>query len=80
MLQSDIINKFSCSGGLNESLEKYYSTKKKEHEISLKDLENLQELQAKYKQVDGPQYKELVKRFTQIQTIIKAKTELFNNL
>lgn len=80
MLQSDIINKFSCSEGLNESLEKYYNIKKKEYEISLKELENLQELQTKYKQVDGPQYKELVKRFTQIQTIIKAKTELFNNL
>lgn len=80
MLQSDIINKFSCSEGLNKSLEKYYNTKKKEYEISLKDLESLKELQTKYEQVDGPQYKELVKRFTQIQTITKAKTELFNNL
>jgi len=78
-LQSDIISKFSCSKELFESLEKYYSTKKKEYETDLSKFEELQKLQEKYKLVDGPQYKDLVKRFKQAQEIIKIKTEMLNS-
>ncbi|CAI6365327.1 unnamed protein product [Macrosiphum euphorbiae] len=78
-LQSDIISKFSCSKQLFESLEKYYSTKEKEYESDLTKFEELQKLQEKYKLVDGPQYKDLVKRFKQAQEIIKIKTEMLNS-
>jgi len=78
-LQSDIISKFSCSKQLFESLEKYYNTKEKEYESDLTKFEELQKLQEKYKLVDGPQYKDLVKRFKQAQEIIKIKTEMLNS-
>lgn len=78
-MQSDIISKFSCSKQLFESLEKYYNTKEKEYESDLTKFEELQKLQEKYKLVDGPQYKDLVKRFKQAQEIIKIKTEMLNS-
>lgn len=80
MLQSNIVSTVSCSEKLYESLEKYYNSKKKEYELNLKTLEDLRELQNKYKQVDGVQYRDIVKKFLQIQTIIKSKTELFHTL
>lgn len=80
MLQSDIINKFSCSERLYESLKNYYNTKEKEYQVNFKKLEDLQELQNKYNQVDGVQYRDIVKKFIQIQTVIKTKTELLNSL
>ncbi|XP_022179853.1 uncharacterized protein LOC111040298 [Myzus persicae] len=78
-LQSDIISKFSCSNDLFESLEKYYSAKEKEYETDLAKFEELQKLQDKYKTVDGPQYKDLVKKYKQTQEIIKIKTEMLNS-
>jgi len=78
-LQSDIISKFSCSNDLYESLEKYYNAKEKEYETDLAKFEELQKLQDKYKAVDGPQYKDLVKKYKQTQEIIKIKTEMLNS-
>lgn len=78
-MQSDIISKFSCSNDLFESLEKYYSAKEKEYETDLAKFEELQKLQDKYKTVDGPQYKDLVKKYKQTQEIIKIKTEMLNS-
>jgi len=60
-------------------LEKYYNAKEKEYETDLSKFEELKKLQDKYKQVDGPQYKDLVKKFKQTQEIIKIKTEMFNS-
>ncbi|KAL5242110.1 hypothetical protein ACI65C_009520 [Semiaphis heraclei] len=78
-LQSDIISKFSCSKDLYESLEKYYNAKEKEYATDLAKFEELQKLQDKYKTVDGPQYKDLVKKYKQTQEIIKIKTEMLNS-
>lgn len=78
-LQNDIISKFSCSKELFESLEKYYNVKEKEYETDLLKFKELQKLQDKYKLVDSPQFKDLVKKFKQTQEIIKIKTEMFNS-
>ncbi|XP_025204932.1 uncharacterized protein LOC112601493 [Melanaphis sacchari] len=78
-LQSDIINKFSCSKELFDSLEKYYNAKVKTYESDLAKFEELQKLQDKYELVDGPQFKDLVKKFKQTQEIIKIKTEMLNS-
>lgn len=78
-LQSDIVNKFSCSENLLESLEKYLNIKESEYATNLAELEDLQKIQSKYDEVDGPQYRSLVKQFVQIKEIIKIKTEMFNN-
>lgn len=78
-MQSDIINKFSCSKELFKSLEKCLKTKESECATNLVKLKDLQKQQDKYKEVDGPEYKALVKRFIHIQEIIKIKTETFNN-
>lgn len=78
-LQSDMISKFSCSKELFNSLEKYYNVKEKKYEADLAKFEELQKLQDKYKLVDGPQFKDLVKRFKQTQEIIKIKTEMLNS-
>lgn len=60
-------------------MEKYYNAKEKEYESDLAKLEELQKLQDKYQAVDGPQYKDLVKRYKQTQEIIKIKTEMLNS-
>lgn len=78
-MQSDIISKFSCSKDLYESLEKYYNAKEKEYATDLTKFEELQKLQDKYKTVDGPQYKDLVRKYKQTQEIIKIKTEMLNS-
>lgn len=77
-LQSEIICKFS-SKELYESLEKYHNSLEKEYETNLVKLEDLQKLQEKYMQVDGPQYRALVKNFTRTKEMIKLKTEMFNS-
>jgi len=74
-----MISKFSCSKELFHSLEKYYNVKEKKYEADLAKFEELQKLQDKYKLVDGPQFKDLVKRFKQTQEIIKIKTEMLNS-
>lgn len=76
-MQSDIINKYSCS---EKALQNYYDTKKKEYTAELEKLENLQKLQEKYEAVDGPQYRALAKRFEQAQELIKLKMDMFNSL
>lgn len=78
-LQNGIISKFNCSGNLLKSLEKLYNSKEKESDINLAELENLQKLQIKYEQVDGPSYRALVNRFTQAKEIIKIKSEMFKS-
>jgi len=74
-----MISKLSCSKELFNSLEKYYNVKEKKYEADLAKFEELQKLQDKYKLVDGPQFKDLVKRFKQTQEIIKIKTEMLNS-
>lgn len=74
-----MISKFPNSEKLHESLLTQYNAKKKEYAENLEKLENLKSLQDKYNQVDGPQYKALVKRFIQTQEIIKIKKEMFNS-
>ncbi|VVC33119.1 Hypothetical protein CINCED_3A011708 [Cinara cedri] len=78
-LQNNIIAKFPCSDALLISLEKYYNAKKIEYTDNLAKLEDLKKLQGMYKQVDGPQYRTLIKKFIQTQEIIKIKTDMFNS-
>lgn len=79
MLQNNIINKFSCSEKLCETLVKHYNSREKEYATNLSELENLQQIQDKYKEVDGPQYRALVKKFIQAQELIKIKTEMLTS-
>jgi len=53
--------------------------KKNEYTTNLVKLESLRELQNKYKEIDGPEFRALVKRFIQTREMIKIKTEMFNN-
>lgn len=78
-MQRNIISQFSCSNEFFESLVKYYNSKEKEYATNLAKLEQLKKLQDKYKLVDGPQYRALVKKFIQTQEIIKVKTDMFNS-
>lgn len=78
-VQSDIISKISSSDNVLESLEKYYKMKENEYATNLVELENLEKLQNKYKEIDGPQFRALLKRFIQAQEMIKIKTEMLNN-
>lgn len=55
------------------------SVKEKEYATNLAKLEDLQKLQNKYEEVDGPQFKSLVKQFIQTKEIIKMKTKMFND-
>lgn len=79
MLQTNIINTFSGSKNVLESLEIHYNNKEKEYFLHLEKLKNIQKLHDKYKEVDGPQYRTLIKKFIQFQEITKIKTEMYNN-
>jgi len=78
-VQSDIISKISSSENVLESLEKYYKTRENEYATNLIELEELEKLQNKYKEVDGPQFRALIKRYVRVQEMIKIKTEMLNN-
>lgn len=78
-LQSNTINKFSCSENFFEVLVKYYECKEKEYATNLVKLEELRELQEKYELVDGPEYRSIIEKFIQTQECIKIKTDLYNS-
>lgn len=53
--------------------------KKNEYATNLTKLESLKKLQNEYEEIDGPQFRTLVKKFIQTQEMIKIKTEMYNS-
>ncbi|XP_050436128.1 reticulocyte-binding protein homolog 2a-like [Adelges cooleyi] len=76
-LQSVLIN--DCSENVFDEMKKYYNEKEKEYTANLSKLEHLKTQQEKYNQVDGPEYRALVKSYLQTTEMIKMKTDMLND-
>ncbi|XP_050532454.1 uncharacterized protein LOC126900640 isoform X2 [Daktulosphaira vitifoliae] len=80
--QVDILNSnsntFSNEENLMNLLEKSLESKKNEYDEALLELERFKIQEEKYKSVDGPEFRALVKSYSQTIEIIKMKTDMLN--